>query len=81
MNQVEESIHLKLRERQMNRILDSPAAYKVCDQCQSISKNWVKICPVCHAYRWEFNPEVIVQTAKLIGTNAIPVTSAVVPRL
>lgn len=81
MTDAQKQIHFEVRTRHVERILSSPFSYKVCDQCKSISLTTARLCPICHAYRWDSSAETVIETAKHIGKSPFPYSAGVVPRL
>lgn len=58
------------RKKSAERIIKNPQIYKVCEGCDSIlSKNNsggvpVSVCPNCHGYRFDEDPDRVVSQAK-----------------
>ncbi|NOY00604.1 MAG: hypothetical protein GXP30_12845 [Verrucomicrobia bacterium] len=55
------------RAKRARRIARNPAQYKVCGGCNSIVATKVNLCPNCHSYRFESDPEYVVQQAKSLS--------------
>lgn len=72
--------HLARRQDKAKSFVDAPENYKVCDQCRSISLSAAPKCHVCGAYRFIFDPTIVTETAKIIGSTPFPATSGTVPR-
>ena len=51
------------------KIAEEPHLYKVCEGCDSIVTRRVATCPSCHGYRFNENPNVVVQQAKILGSR------------
>lgn len=57
------------RARQAEKIAKNPEKYMVCLCCESIVTSKVVICPNCHGYRFDLDPQSIVSQAKFLGTR------------
>ena len=55
------------RIRQAEKIVGSPAEYKVCEGCGSIVTERTLACPSCHAYRFDAATERVVEQAKILA--------------
>ena len=62
-----ESDTLEGRAKQADRIVRSPEKYKVCCGCESIVAIKTAICPNCHGYRYDFDSELVVAQAQILG--------------
>jgi azurin len=51
------------------KIIANPAAYKVCEGCDSIVGAGTAICPNCHSYRFEPSAERVIVQAKILGAR------------
>jgi nitrate reductase beta subunit len=51
------------------KIAEEPHLYKVCEACDSIVTRRVATCPSCHGYRFNEEPKVVVQQAKILGSR------------
>ena len=51
------------------RIIDNPAAYKVCEGCDSIVGAATSLCPNCHSYRFEPSAERVIKQARILGSR------------
>ncbi|MGC1481128.1 MAG: hypothetical protein WA771_11530 [Chthoniobacterales bacterium] len=51
------------------RIIASPDGYKVCEGCESIVARHVTVCPNCHGYRFEGDPESVASQARHLGSR------------
>jgi hypothetical protein len=51
------------------RIINNPAAYKVCEGCDSIVGASTTLCPNCHSYRFEPSAERVIQQARILGSR------------
>jgi hypothetical protein len=51
------------------RIIASPDEYKVCEGCESIVAQRVTLCPNCHGYRFDLDPESVVTHARHLATR------------
>jgi hypothetical protein len=63
----EEDPALMERVRRARRIVRNPNQYKVCFGCDSIVAAKVSICPNCHSYRFEGDPEFVVNQAHVLS--------------
>jgi hypothetical protein len=52
------------------RIARNPAAYKVCEGCDSIIGTAAALCPNCHSFRFDPSPSRVVDQALLLGAGA-----------
>lgn len=50
-------------------IANNPVAYKVCEGCDSIVTTEAVICPNCHSYRFDANPDRVIDQAVELGTR------------
>lgn len=57
------------RLKKAREIANNPVAYKVCEGCDSIVTTEVVICPNCHGYRFDADPERVVDQAVELGTR------------
>jgi hypothetical protein len=67
----------KVRGAQIKALADE---FKVCEQCNSISKLGAGHCTVCGAYSWLLDPAEVIRIAEIIAEHPFPQLSAVVPR-
>jgi recombinational DNA repair protein RecR len=81
MTDLEQLRHLRLRCEKAREIIQNAGAYKVCDQFRSISTKGASTCAICHCYRRDDNPAVVVEMANSMGRNPFPLTIATVPRI
>ena len=51
------------------KIAANPAAYKVCEGCNSIVGGATEICPNCHSFRFDSTPTQVVRQARLLGSR------------
>ncbi len=51
------------------KIIANPAAYKVCEGCESIVTAKTTVCSNCYAYRFDSSPERVVEQAKLLASR------------
>lgn len=51
------------------RIIANPAAYKVCEGCDSIVGSGATLCPNCHSYRFDDTPNRVIQQAQILGSR------------
>ena len=65
-----EDSHLKDRARKAEKIIANPASFKVCEGCDSIVTARVATCPNCHGYRFNEQPEAVVEQARLLASRA-----------
>ncbi len=62
--------HLEDRARKAEKIIAKPTEFKVCEGCDSIVAVRVATCPNCHGYRFDENPDVVVNQARLLASRA-----------
>ena len=65
----EENEHLEKRAKQAEKIIANPAAYKVCEGCDSIVASRVATCPNCNGYRFEDSADVVKEQARLLASR------------
>ena len=46
------------------QIMLNPSKYKVCEGCGSILSIQTRICPNCHAYRYNYDSEYVIKQAE-----------------
>ncbi len=51
-------------------IIDNPTDFKVCESCGSIVGRCTEVCQNCNAYRFDENPEYVVEQAVLLASRA-----------
>ena len=51
------------------RIIANPAAYKVCEGCDSIVGAATTLCPNCHSYRFDPSAERVIHQAHILGSR------------
>ncbi|MGA0846308.1 MAG: hypothetical protein ACO3RV_07175 [Luteolibacter sp.] len=51
------------------KIASNPSGYKVCEGCDSIVSSTTAICPNCHGYRFDADPQHVVDHAVLLGSR------------
>jgi len=66
----EEDSHLAERARKAEKIIAKPTEFKVCEGCESIVAVRVATCPNCHGYRFDEEPDAVVQQARLLASRA-----------
>lgn len=54
---------------QARKIATNPIAYKVCEGCDSILGAAVVMCHSCHAYRFDTDPNRVVDQALELGSR------------
>ena len=57
----------KERLKQAEKILESPADYKVCEGCGSIVMLRTISCPNCHGYRFDETEKRVAKQAKALA--------------
>ena len=57
------------RQKAAQKIADNPGNYQVCHGCGSIVSSATVVCPNCHGYRLDGNPELVRRTARKLGEN------------
>ena len=65
-----EDSHLKERASTAAKIIAKPTEFKVCEGCDSIVAARVATCPNCHGYRFDEQPESVVEQARLLASRA-----------
>jgi hypothetical protein len=51
------------------KIASAPHQYKVCEGCDSIVGKGATICPNCHSFRFDDEPQRVVKQAILLGNR------------
>jgi hypothetical protein len=51
------------------KIAASPDQYKVCEGCDSIVGRATALCPNCHSFRFDDEPEAVTKQAVLLGSR------------
>jgi len=62
--------HLSSRAEAAAKIAANPAAYKVCEGCDSIVGGGTFVCPNCHGYRFDGTATHVVRQARILGSRA-----------
>lgn len=57
------------RQEIARTIIDAPTHYKVCEVCGSVISSQSEICPNCNAYRFNSNPEFVVEQAITLASR------------
>lgn len=57
------------RAASADRIINNPAAYKVCEGCDSIVGAATVLCPNCHSYRFEPSADRVIRQARILGSR------------
>jgi len=60
---------LEERAAKAAKIAEKPHQYKVCQACDSIVTRRSATCPSCHGYRFDEDPEAVVEQAKILGSR------------
>ncbi len=50
-------------------IIETPTDFKVCEACGSIVALTTLVCPNCNAYRFDENPDYVVEQAVLLASR------------
>lgn len=58
---------LSERQQKAQEIANSPDLYMVCEGCDSIVMREAHMCPNCHAYRFNAEPDVVIEKAIELG--------------
>lgn len=66
----QDDAHLQDRAKKAEKIIADPAAFKVCEGCDSIVRKRVASCPNCNGYRFEEETEAVVAQAKLLASRS-----------
>lgn len=61
--------HLADRAARAQKIIASPADFKVCEGCESIVAARAVTCPNCHGYRFDVAAERVVEQATLLASR------------
>ncbi len=61
--------HLAERAQKAAKIIADPAAFKICESCESIVAARVTMCPNCNGYRFDEDTEAVVAQATLLGNR------------
>ncbi|BCX49434.1 hypothetical protein HAHE_33420 [Haloferula helveola] len=57
------------RQQKAAEIAANPGGYKVCEGCDSIVGHQVVLCPNCHSFRFDAEPERVVEQANVLGSR------------
>ena len=60
---------LSKRAKRAAEIIEKPALYKVCEGCESILTKDANNCPNCHGYRFDSDPQRVIDQAQLLGSR------------
>jgi len=66
---VEESKQMEKRAKKAAEIAAKPQLYKVCEGCESIVMAKATTCPSCHGYRFDDEPQRVIDQAILLGSR------------
>ena len=58
------------RQQIAKGIIASPNNYKVCEVCNSVISSLSELCPNCNGYRFNSNPEFVVEQAITLASRA-----------
>jgi hypothetical protein len=61
--------HLSERARKAAKIIAAPENFKVCEGCESIVAARVATCPNCNGYRFNEDPDAVVDQAQILGNR------------
>ena len=64
-----EDSHLSDRARKAEKIIAKPRDFKVCEGCDSIVTARVATCPNCHGYRFNDDPQAVIEQATLLASR------------
>lgn len=70
---------MNARAKAATIVIENAEQYKVCDQCESIARKTAAHCPICHAYRWRYEPAEVRRMAIVLGSRPPQIVS-VLPR-
>ncbi len=65
-----EDPHLTDRSAKAAKIIANPGNFKVCESCDSIVTARVALCPNCNGYRFNAEPEAVIEQARLLAARA-----------
>jgi len=57
------------RAARAQKIIAAPDRFKVCEGCDSIVAERVVTCPNCHGYRFDENPDRVIEQAKILASR------------
>lgn len=57
------------RARKAEKIIAQPDQFKICEGCDSIVAERVATCPNCSGYRFESQPEAVIEQARLLASR------------
>ncbi|MGJ8678018.1 MAG: hypothetical protein ACSHX0_10915 [Akkermansiaceae bacterium] len=57
------------RIEKAKEIANNPSNYKVCEGCDSIVGSGTIICPNCHGYRFDSEPDRVIDQAVFLGAR------------
>jgi hypothetical protein len=55
------------RLKQARKIMDDPGKFKICEGCESIVVAKAHLCPNCHAYQFETDPDKVKEQAGILS--------------
>lgn len=61
--------NLGARKARAEKIIVQPHEFKICEGCDSIVVMRVATCPNCYGYRFNEDPQAVVEQAKLLATR------------
>jgi hypothetical protein len=59
----------KDRAQSAAEIIANPSAYKICEGCDSIVGEAAVLCPNCHSFRFDSDPQRVVLQARILGAR------------
>ena len=65
-----EDFHLSERSEKAAKIIAQPGNFKVCESCDSIVARRVALCPNCNGYRFDEEPDRVIEQAKALAARA-----------
>ena len=79
MTATQELSYRQARLSNLERIKAAPTRFKVCDTCRSIVVKQACLCPFCHCYRLNPDPQEVLVAAEECAQHAFPCSLGYVP--
>lgn len=81
MNTETEIKHLAHRKNFLAQVVADPKDFKICEQCESLNRQQVRVCIFCHAYRFIEETQEVLRCANEMCSRPFRREVGAIPRL